>query len=435
MVSDDPTDAFSRRRFLITGSAATTVALAGCIGGGDDSNGDSGGNGDSASQNGDASENGDGGDNSGAGENGGSSENGGDDGDEGATTGDDSETFEVGHGEYRTTISREDFPDDQLVAYAVQTGWSNWGSVMEAFEAEYGITLDDNQGSSGEKLRDARANAQNPQASIFNGGYSFAIQAMNDGLTTDYKPKGWDKVPDELKTDNGHCTATRRMTTAVTYRRDVYDERGLDAPETWEDLKPPDIAQDLAFTPPHTANGLASALSVNRAYGGNMDNVDPLIEYHEAIAEHGADFRRNIEGDVTGGEISTVVEYDYSGLNMKYNVDELDEEQIDVAIVTGPNGEDGAMNVPYGYAPLANAPNPEAAKLFMDFVLELDTQALFFDAFVRPIRASELDAPDQFPDQSAYDAAQFAIDTEQLVANQEDVIAEIQDRTPLPGAQ
>jgi putative spermidine/putrescine transport system substrate-binding protein len=225
------------------------------------------------------------------------------------------------------------------------------------------------------------------------------------------------------------------MTTAVTYRRDVYDERGLDAPETWDDLKHPDIAQDLAFTPPHTANGLASALSVNRAYGGDMNNVDPLIEYHEEIAKHGADFRRNIEGDVTGGEISTVVEYDYSGLNLKYNVDELDEDQIDVAVVTGPDGGEGAMNVPYGYAMLNDAPNPEAAKLFMDFVLELDTQELFFDAFVRPIRAGELDAPDQFPDQSSYDAAQFAVDTEELVANQESVIEEIQNRTPLQGAQ
>jgi len=81
------------------------------------------------------------------------------------------------------------------------------------------------------------------------------------------------------------------------------------------------------------------------------------------------------------------------------------------------------------------APSPEAAKLFMDFVLELDTQELFFDAFVRPIRASELDTPDQFPDQSAYDAAQFALDTQELVANQQSIIEEIQDRTPLPGAQ
>jgi len=377
--------AVSRRNVLGAVGAGGVAALAGCAGGGD--GGDGGG-----------------------------------------------ETYEVGADEFQTTVSAGDFPDE-LVAYAVQTGWSNWGAVMEAFEEEYGVALDDNQGGSAEKLQDARANAQNPVASVFNGGYSFGIQAMNEGLTADYKPANWDAVPDGLKVEGGGAVATRRMTTAVTYRRDVYEERGLDAPETWEDLKHPDIAQDLAFTPPVTANGLASAMSVNRAYGGDMDDIDPLIQYHEDIAENGAQFRRNVESDVTSGSISTVVEYDYTGLNMKYNLEEIGEDQIDVAVVTGPDGEPGAMNVPYGFALMDGAPNPEAAKLFMDFVLELDTQELFFDAFVRPIRASELETPDQFPDQSAYDAAQFTVDTQDLVANQDAIIEEIQERTPLPGAQ
>nr|WP_237076781.1 extracellular solute-binding protein [Natrialba magadii] len=306
---------------------------------------------------------------------------------------------------------------------------------MENFESEYGVPLYDAQGSSGEALTDARSNAGNQTHSAFNGGYSFALEAMNDGLTTDYKPANWDVVPDELKTDNGHVVSTRQMTTAVTYRVDIYEERGLDAPETWEDLKHPDIAQDLAFTPPHTANGLASALSVNRAYGGSMANLDPVIEYHEEIADHGADIRRNIEGDVTSGEISTVIEYDYSGLNMKYNMDEIDEEQLEVAILTGPSGREGAMNVPYGFGLLEGAPNPEAAKLFMDYVLSLEGQELFFDAFVRPIRADELEQPEEFPDQSDYDAAEFALDQEELVANQESIQQELTERTPLPGAQ
>lgn len=356
------------------------------------------------------------------------------DDDDGTTTDDGTETYEVGSGEFQATVSADDFPSE-LVAYAVQTGWSNWGSVMEAFENEYDISLDDNQGGSAEKLQDARANAQNPVASVFNGGYSFAVNAMNDGLTTEYKPANWDAVPDDLKIDGGGPVATRRMTTAVTYRQDVYDERGLDAPETWEDLKHPDIAKDLAFTPPVTANGLASAMSVNRAYGGDMNNLDPLIQYHEDIAENGAEFRRNVESDITSGAISTVVEYDYTGLNMKYNIDEIGEDQVDVAVVTGPNGEPGAMNVPYGFALMDGAPSPEAAKLFMDFVLELDTQELFFDAFVRPIRASELDTPSEFPDQSAYDAAQFTVDQQEYVDNQDSIIEEIQTRTPLPGAQ
>ncbi|WP_092906437.1 extracellular solute-binding protein [Halostagnicola kamekurae] len=349
-------------------------------------------------------------------------------------TGGDGETYTVGYGEYEEEINSSSFPDE-LQVYCVQTGWMNWGAVMEAFEEKYDVALYDAQGSSGEALDDMRANAQNPTHSAYNGGYSFGLQAMNDDLTTDYKPVNWDIVPDDLKTQNGHVTATRQVTTSVTYRTDIYEKRGLDAPETWEDLKHPDIAKDLAFTPPHTANGQASALSVNRAYGGDLNNLDPVIKYHEDIAEHGADFRRNVEGPMTAGEISTVVEYDYTGLNLKYNNDEFDEDQIDVAILEGPDGEPGAMNVPYGYALLRNAPNPEAAKLFMDYVMTDECQELFFDAYVRPIRASELDQPDEFPDQSSYEAAQFTVDQETLVENQTDIQEELVDRTPLQGAQ
>ncbi|MEY7848878.1 extracellular solute-binding protein [Natrarchaeobius sp. A-rgal3] len=407
----DSTPNATRRRVLFGGATGLGL-LAGCLS-------DDDGNGDTT-------------DTGGNGGNGSSSGN--DDGDGGSDGDVSGEEYDVGYDEHQTIVSASAFPDE-LRIYAVQTGWSNWDAVMENFEAEYGVALYDAQGSSGEALQDARSNAGNPTHSAFNGGYSFALEAMNDGLTTAYKPANWDAVPDELKTNNGHVTATRQMTTAVTYRADVYEERGLDAPETWEDLKHPDIAQDLAFTPPHTANGLASALSVNNAYGGSVSNLDPLIEYHEEIHEHGADFRRNIEGDVTSGEISTVVEYDYSGLNMKYNVDEIDESQLEVAILTGPNGEDGAMNVPYGYALLENAPNPEAAKLFMDYVLTLEGQEVFFDAFVRPIRADELDQPAEFPDQADYDAAEFALDQEELVENQEAIQQEITERTPLQGAQ
>lgn len=49
---------------------------------------------------------------------------------------------------------------------------------------------------------------------------------------------------------------TRKVTTALTYRQDLFNERGLDTPETWEDLLHPDIMQDLALQTPQAAVGL-----------------------------------------------------------------------------------------------------------------------------------------------------------------------------------
>ena len=349
-----------------------------------------------------------------------------------STTTSTGETYEVGYGDYQTTVSIESFPET-LYVYAVQTGWSNWGALMESFNNQYGVSLNDDQRSSGEALSHARQNAQDPNHSAMNGGYTFGVIARNEGLTQPYTPANYDKVPDSLKTDDGHVTATRRMTTAVTYRADLYDEKGIDPPETWDDLRQEEIAESLVFQPPQAAVGLAGALSINNAYGGSLDDVQPVIDYYSDLREKGATFQGNLEQQFTSGEIETFVEYDYTGLDLKYNADSIGEDQVGVSLVTGPNGENGALNQPYGYAMLEGAPNPEACKLFMDYVLSLEGQRQFFDAYVRPIRADELETPDEFPAQSAYEATEFQVDYGQLVDNQEDIIQEIGEGVGLTG--
>jgi putative spermidine/putrescine transport system substrate-binding protein len=339
----------------------------------------------------------------------------------------DGETYEVGHGDSQTTVNSANFPKDgeKLYVYAVQSGWMNWPSVMEAFKEQHGVELNDDDRSSGEALQDARSHADNPTHSAFNGGYSYAIQAMNDDLTQAYKPANWDKVPDDAKTENGHCTGTRKVTTALTYRKDIYEERGLDEPETWEDLLQPEIMQDLALQTPQAAVGLAAALSVNNARGGSLDDVQPVIDYFNEIQEGGAEFTDNFLAQFTRGEYASFIRYDYSGLDLKYNNDDLAEEDVGVALLSGENGNKGAFNALYGYAMLANAPNPDAVKLFMDYVLSLEGQQHFLDAYARPIRASELDMPDEFPPQSRYDETEFTVDQTELNEKQEGIIQDI----------
>ena len=347
-------------------------------------------------------------------------------GNQGSTTGGSGDSYDVGYGDYEATVRSSQFPsEEQLYIYCVQSGWMNWPSVMESFNQKYDVELNDNDRSSGEALQDARSNAQNPTHSAFNGGYSYALQAMDDGLTQAYKPANWDKVPETAKTENGHCTGTRKVTTALTYRKDLFEERGLEEPETWEDLLHPDIMQDLALQTPQAAVGLAAALSINNARGGSLDDVQPVIDYYNQIQDGGAEFTDNFLAQFTRGEYGSFIRYDYSGLDLKYNNDDLDESNVGVALLGGENGNQGAFNALYGYALLANAPNAEAAKLFMDYVLSIEGQQHFTDAYVRPIRAPEMELPDEFPPQSRYDETEFTIDQQTLVEQQEDIIQDI----------
>ncbi len=338
--------------------------------------------------------------------------------------GGDAETYEVGYQDFQTNIEATAFPD-MLYFYCVQSGWMNWPSLMQSFEDSYGVAVHDDDRSSGEALQHMRSHSNNMTHSGYNGGYTYGIVARNEGFTQAYKPQGWDKVPDSLKTDDGHVTATRRVTTAVTYRKDIYEERGLDEPTTWEDLLQPEIMQDLALQTPQAAVGLAAALSVNNARGGSMDDLQPVIDYYERIQEGGAEFTDNFLAQFSRGEYATFIRYDYSGLDLKYNNDEVAEENVGVALLGGENGNKGALNMPYGYALLEGAPNPAAGKLFMDYVLSLEGQQQFLDAYVRPIRSSELELPDEFIDPAEYDRTEFQVDYGQLVEKQEDIIREI----------
>ena len=82
---------------------------------------------------------------------------------------------------------------------------------------------------------------------------------------------------------------------------------------------------------------------------------------------------------------------------------------------------------------LEGAPNPGACKLFMDYVLSKEGQRKFLDAYVRPIRAPELEMPDEFPAQSAYDEAEFQVDYGALVDNQDSIIDDIGSGVGLTG--
>nr|WP_176705223.1 extracellular solute-binding protein [Halobacterium sp. GN101] len=345
-------------------------------------------------------------------------------GDDGANSSADAGMYTVGHDDFQTEISASALPN-MLYFYCVQSGWMNWPTIMDNVESKYGVAVHDDDRSSGEALQHMRSHSGDMTHSGYNGGYTYGIIAKNDGFTQPYKPNGWEMVPDSLKTADGHVTATRRVTTAVTYRKDIYEERGLTAPTTWADLLQPEIMQDLALQTPQSAVGLAAALSINNARGGSMDDCQPVIDYYKTIQNGGAEFTDNFLAQFSSGEYSTFIRYDYSGLNLKYNNTGIDEEDVGVTVLEGENGNQGAINMPYGYALLEDAPNPEAGKLFMDYVLSLEGQQHFLDAYVRPIRSSELELPDEFIDSEEYDRTEFQVDYNRLVEQQDEIIQEI----------
>lgn len=327
--------------------------------------------------------------------------------------------------------------DRELSVSCVQPGWMNWQSVMTNLERDYGISVGEDPTNSDEALNNLRQNRRD--YSVFNGGYTHCIRARNEGYTRPYRPDGWEAIPNEFRTDDGHVTATRQVTIALIYRRDRYP----DPPRTWEELLESALVDDLALQSTG-AVGLATIVSINHALGGTLDATKPVAEYYRSLTEAGATFvdsfvRNDIEHRFKRGDYGAFVRYDYSGLQLKYADGEIPAKDVGVTLLEAETnvGGSGSLSMLYGNALLESESQSDRnrAELFMDYVLSPDGgQRHFLDSYIRPVRIEEFpdsEKRDRLLSAEEYDRAKFVTDYERLVDRQEAILREIQSLAAL----
>ena len=89
-----------------------------------------------------------------------------------------------------------------LTTIALPHDWCDYGEVIEAFKAKYGIEVNElnPDAGSGDEIEAIKANKGNtgPQApDVIDVGLSFGPSAKAEGLIQPYKVSTWDTIPDE----------------------------------------------------------------------------------------------------------------------------------------------------------------------------------------------------------------------------------------------
>jgi len=122
--------------------------------------------------------------------------------------------------------------------------------------------------------------------------------------------------------------------------------------------------------------------AVNKALGGDLDNFTPGIEYmkklqaNEPIVPKQTSYAR-----VLSGEIPILLDYDFNAYRAKYK----DKANIEFVIP-----EEGSIIIPYVMSLVKNAPHPELGKKILDFIMSDKGQAVWANAFLKPVRPSAL---------------------------------------------
>ncbi|MBP2168362.1 putative spermidine/putrescine transport system substrate-binding protein [Erwinia toletana] len=294
----------------------------------------------------------------------------------------------------------------EAICYNCPPEWADWGTQLQAIKKDLGISVPQDNKNSGQALAQMVAEKANPVADVAYLGVSFGIQAAKSDVVTAYKPKEWNDIPAGMKDPDGKWVALHSGTMGFMVNVDALN--GLPVPQSWNDLLKPEYKGMVGFLDPSSAFvGYVAAVAANQALGGTLDNFAPGISYFKKLAANKPIVpKQTAYARVLSGEIPIMMDYDFNAYRARY------KDNANVVFVIP---QEGTITVPYTISLVKNAPHADDGKKVIDYVLSDKGQALWANAFLRPVRASTLsaDAKKRFLPDSDY-ARASTVDYQQM---------------------
>lgn len=300
---------------------------------------------------------------------------------------------------------------DTAICYNCPPEWADWGTQLAAIAESTGVKVPLDNKNSGQALAQLVAERAAPMADVVYYGVTFGLQAQNAGVVGSYKPRGWDDIPAGLKDPEGHWFAIHSGTLGIMVNVDALG--GLPVPQSWADLLKPEYKGMVGYLDPSSAFvGYVSAVAINRAMGGDLDDFTPAIDYFRKLAGNSPIVpKQTAYARVLSGELPILVDYDFNAYRARY------KDQANVAFVIP---REGSISVPYVMSVVDNAPHRANAEKVLDFVLSDQGQALWANAYLRPVRPVQMPAEvaARFLPESDY-ARAGVVDYQKMAAVQE----------------
>ncbi|RTY57886.1 extracellular solute-binding protein [Pantoea sp. YU22] len=295
---------------------------------------------------------------------------------------------------------------ESAICYNCPPEWADWGTQLKAIARDTGIQVPQDNKNSGQALAQMVAEKSNPVADVVYYGVSFGIQAAGTGVIADYKPAHWDTIPAGMKDPDGKWVALHSGTMGFMVNVDALG--GAPVPQSWDDLLKPEYKGMVGYLDPSSAFvGYVAAVAVNQAKGGTMQDFTPALSWFKKLQVNQPIVpKQTAYARLISGEIPILLDYDFNAYRAKY------KDHANVAFVIP---KEGTVTVPYVISLVKNAPHEANGKKVIDYVLSDKGQAIWANAYLRPVRPSAMsaEAKAKFLPDSDYARAQ-TVDYQQM---------------------
>jgi putative spermidine/putrescine transport system substrate-binding protein len=267
------------------------------------------------------------------------------------------------------------------ICYNCPPEWADWAAQLRAIKEATGIAVPHDNKNSGQTLSQLIAEKARPVADVAYYGVSFGIEAKKQGVVAPYKPAHWEEIPAGLKDAEGHWFTIHSGALGLFVNVDALG--GKPVPKGWKDLLKPEYKGMVGYLDPTSAFvGYVGAVAVNQALGGSLDDFTPAVNYFKELQRNNPIVPKQTSyARVLSGEIPILFDYDFNAYRARY------KDKANAAFVIP---AEGTVVVPYVMSLVKDAPHPAEGKKVLDFVLSDRGQAVWANAFLRPVRPAAI---------------------------------------------
>ena len=264
------------------------------------------------------------------------------------------------------------------VSFDTGPEWANWKSLFRDFKKRYPeIELTYNDIGSAATVVALDKTRRRPQADTAYYFAASAVDAVAKDVVAPFKPVNFDKLPPVFREESGRWFTIHTLSIAFLINKKLVKN----TPKSWADLLKPEYKSSIVYLDPRSS-GVGQVLTFAAAFGngGGMDNIKAGTDYLGKLHSIGNVLR--VEGTTPyakflKGEIPIWIGYENDGLKAKH-VDGMGDA-VDVVIPA-----EASVAAPYAISLVKNGPNPNAGKLWLNFIMSTAGQELFAQGFVRP---------------------------------------------------
>jgi len=278
---------------------------------------------------------------------------------------------------------------DKLVAAAKKEGklnvialppdWANYGAIIKAFTAKYGIKITSAQpdGSSADEITAAKnLKGQDRAPDVFDLGW--AVASANLPMFAPYKVATYADIPTALKSADGTW-----VNDYGGYMSIGYDSSKVSAPATLADLLKPAYKGKVAINGDPTQANAAfyGVIMASLGSGGSADDISKGVDFVKALKKAGNFLPVDPSGTTEeSGQTPVVFDWDY--LNAAESVK---NPKWKVVVPAG-----AVVGSYYTQAISKDGPHPAAARLWQEFLYSDAGQNLWLNGGARPVRADSM---------------------------------------------